>query len=59
MSFTVKAALYKDWHHEAIETRRFSVDQEVATSYAYLTQKLAQIFGQLEADKIIVAYLGK
>ena len=58
MSLTVKATLYRDWNHEAIETRRFAIDQEVATSYAYLTQKLAQIFSQIEADKITLAYLG-
>jgi sequestosome 1 len=57
MSLTVKASLYNNWHFEPIETRRFSLDQEVATSYTYLVQKLAQIFDQLEADKIIVSYI--
>ena len=60
MSLTVKASLYGNWSHpEPIETRRFSIDQEVAASFTYLTQKLAQVFSNLEADKIIVTYTGE
>lgn len=58
MAFTVKASLYQNWENEPIETRRFSIDQEVATSFDYLTQKLAQIFSDLEAKNIQVYYLG-
>uniref|UniRef100_A0A1X7T7Q1 ZZ-type domain-containing protein n=1 Tax=Amphimedon queenslandica TaxID=400682 RepID=A0A1X7T7Q1_AMPQE len=57
MSLIVKASLYGNWGRpEPLETRRFSIDQEVATSFTYLTQKLAQVFSNLEADKIIVTY---
>lgn len=57
MSLTVKASLYSSWSHsQPIETRRFTIDQEVAASFTYLIQKLAQVFSNLEADKIIVAY---
>lgn len=58
MSLTIKASLYHNWNHHPIETRRFSIDQEVATSFTYLMQKLAQIFPDVEADKITVAYIG-
>lgn len=57
MTLVVKAALYRDWEHKPLEIRRFSVDQDVATSYAYLQQKLVQIFPLAEADGITVAWI--
>ncbi len=58
MSLTVKAYLHKDWISEPIETRRFALDQDVATNYTYLTEKLAKIFPQLRAQNISISYLG-
>ena len=58
MSLTVKASLYHDWSSDPIETRRFSIDQDVVTNYTYLIQKLAQIFPDVSADNIIVTYRG-
>ena len=59
MSLIVKAFLYSNWFSdEATEIRRFSIDQDVATSYAYLTQKIAQVFSNLKADEVKITYLG-
>lgn len=61
MSLTVKAYLHSDWLSEPIETRRFTIDQDVATSYTYLTEKLAQIFSNVnnrQAQNISISYLG-
>ena len=58
MSLTVKAYLHNDWLSEPIETRRFALDQDVATNYTYLTEKLAQIFSQIQAQNISISYLG-
>lgn len=57
MSLTVKAFLHDDWLREPIETRRFALDQDVATNYTYLTEKLAQVFTQVKAQDIIISYL--
>lgn len=59
MSLTIKAFLYKRWGKEPTEIRRFVVDQDVTTSYAYLTQKIAQVFPSLTADNVIVCWTGK
>ena len=59
MTLVVKAAFYRDWEHKPLEIRRFSVDEDVATSYAYLQQKLVQIFPLAEADGITIAWIGK
>lgn len=58
MSFTIKASLFQNWSTEPIESRRFSIDQDVATNYVYLTQKLSQTFSDLKADDIVVSYIG-
>lgn len=58
MSLTVKAHLYEEWANEPIETRRFALDQDVATNYTYLTEKLAQTFPQVKSQDITVSYLG-
>lgn len=58
MSLTVKAFLYADWGREPAEIRRFTIDQDVTTSYAYLTQKIAQVF-RLSSDNIVVAWTGE
>ena len=58
MSLTVKASLYQEWLSEPIETRRFALDQDVATNYTYLREKLAQVFPDVQADNISVSYLG-
>ena len=60
MSFTIKASLFQNWSTEPIESRRFSIDQDVATNYVYLVQKLSQAFGDhdLKADDIVVSYIG-
>ena len=59
MSLTVKAFLYKEWGRDPIEIRRFTIDQDVTTSYAYLTQKIAQVFPDVRSDGVIVAWTGE
>lgn len=59
MALVVKASLYRDWEHKPLEIRRFSIDEDVATSYVYLQQKLVQIFPLAKADGITVAWIGK
>lgn len=61
MSLTVKASLYRNhWHGEPEEIRRFTVDQEVATSYTYLRQKLSKVFPSVEDDSdITTAWIGQ
>ena len=60
MSLTIKAFLYEQsWRGEPKEIRRFSVDQDVSTSYAYLLEKLAQVFPSVQAGSVIVAWMGK
>lgn len=57
MSLTIKAYLYKRWNGEPAEIRRFSVDQDVSTSYTYLTEKIAQVFPSLQPNSIVVAWI--
>ncbi|KAL5459828.1 hypothetical protein EMCRGX_G033210 [Ephydatia muelleri] len=57
MSVRVKAFLYKEWEGKPVEIRRFPVDQDVSTSYAYLLQKIAQVFPSVKADKVAVAWV--
>lgn len=61
MSLIVKVSLYhRHWHSEPVEVRRFTVDQEVATSFTYLRQKLAQVFPSIQDDNnITVAWIGQ
>ena len=60
MSLTIKAFLHDQrWRDEPKEIRRFSVDQDVSTSYAYLLEKLAQVFPSVQAGSVIVAWMGK
>ncbi|KAL5459847.1 hypothetical protein EMCRGX_G033230 [Ephydatia muelleri] len=57
MALTVKAFLFKQWNGQALEIRRFSLDQDVSTSYAYLLQKIAQVFPSVKADKVALAWI--
>ena len=60
MSLTIKAFLYEQsWRGEPKEIRRFSVDQDVSTSYAYLLEKLAQVFPSVQAGSVAIAWMGK
>ena len=60
MSVTVKAFLYRhSWREEPVEIRRFSLDQDVSSNYAYLVQKVVQVFPSLPANDVIVAWTGK
>lgn len=60
MSLTVKAFLYRhSWNEEPVEIRRFSLDQDVSSNYAYLVQKIAQVFPSLPPDDLVVAWTGK
>ncbi len=56
---TIKAFLHKQWSEEPVEIRRFAVDQDVTTSYAYLVEKIAQVFPSLRADSVIVSWMGE
>jgi len=60
---TVKAYL-KRWNAErnqlesVDEIRRFSVDQDVATSYAYLVAKVTNVFPGLNNKTIVLYWKG-
>ena len=59
MSLTIKAFLLNKWGGDPLEIRRFTVDQDVTTSFTYLVQKIAQVFPSLRADDITVAWMGE
>ena len=59
MSLTIKAFLLNTWGGDPLEIRRFTVDQDVTTSFTYLVQKIAQVFPSLRADNITVAWMGE
>ena len=60
MSLTIKAFLYEQsWRAEPKEIRRFTIDQDVSTSFAYLLEKVAQVFPSVQAGSIVVAWMGK
>lgn len=58
MSVTVKAYLLgKD---EAVkEVRRFAVDQDVSSSFEYLSRKTAEIFSNLKNSSFSMFYKGE
>ena len=57
MLLTIKAFLLNKWGGDPLEIRRFTVDQDVTTSFTYLVQKIAQVFPSLRADDITVAWM--
>lgn len=58
MSVTVKAYLLKK--DEAVkEVRRFAVDHDVSSSFAYLSRKTAGVFTDLKSDGFNMFYRGK
>lgn len=60
MSLTVKAFLHEHtWRGDPKEIRRFTIDQDVSTSYAYLLEKIAQVFPSVQAGSVVVAWMGK
>ena len=63
MSLTVKVFFYDDFRRdnpEPSEVRRFSIDTDVSSSYAYLTQKLASVLTArgLQANKLATFWQG-
>lgn len=59
MSLTFKAFLYeKTWRGDPIEIRRFTIDQDVSSSFAYLVEKVVQVFPSLKANNTIIAWTG-
>lgn len=59
MSLTVKAFLHeRTWRGDPIEIRRFTVDQDVSSSYAYLVEKLVQVFPSLTPANFVLAWTG-
>ena len=62
MSLTVKAYLERPATRctkTLPEIRRFSVDQEVASSLEYLTTKIAQAFPELASQAYTLCWKGK
>ena len=60
MSLTIKAFLYEvSWRGDPSEIRRFTVDQDVSTSFTYLLEKIAQVFPSIQATNVVVAWTGK
>lgn len=59
MSLTIKAFLYeRTWRGDPIEIRRFTVDQDVSSSYAYLLEKVVQVFPSLQVNNVLLAWTG-
>lgn len=59
MSLTFKAFLYeRTWRGDPVEIRRFTVDQDVSSSYAYLLEKVVQVFPSLTTGNAILAWTG-
>lgn len=59
MSLTFKAFLYeRTWRGDPVEIRRFTVDQDVSSSYAYLVEKVVQVFPSLTPNNFILAWTG-
>lgn len=59
MSLTFKAFLYDGtWRGDPVEIRRFTVDQDVSSSYDYLLQKVVQVFPSLTTGNTILAWTG-
>lgn len=56
---TIKAFLHRQWGEEPVEIRRFTIDQDVTTSYAYLLEKISQVFPSLRPDNVIVTWIGE
>ncbi len=60
MSLTIKAFLYeRTWLSNPVEIRRFTVDQDVSSSYAYLLEKVVQVFPSVKSENVILAWTGK
>ena len=60
MSVSFKAFLYeRSWRGDPVEIRRFNVDQDVSTSYAYLLQKISQVFPTVTTGNVSLAWTGK
>ena len=60
MSLTFKAFLYeRTWRGDPVEIRRFTVDQDVSSSYTYLLEKVAQVFPSLRAQNVVLAWTGE
>ena len=58
-SITIKAYLYRSWEQDPVEIRRFTVEQDVATSYDYLVGKLRAVFPTLKEAVFDVYWEGK
>ena len=59
MSLTLKAFLYdKTWRGDPVEIRRFTIDQDVSSSYAYLVEKVVQVFPSLRPGNVTLAWTG-
>ena len=56
MALTVKAYLKNEVND--FEIRRFTLDQDVASNYAYLIGKITTVFPELAAVKIKLFYKG-
>lgn len=58
-SVTVKAYLYNSWGQDPVEIRRFTVEQDVTTSYDYLVAKLRAVFPTLKEAVFHIYWEGK
>lgn len=56
---TIKAYLYNNWEQDAVEIRRFTVEQDVAASYDYLVEKLRTVFPSLREAVFDIYWEGK
>ena len=58
-SITIKAYLCRSWEQDPVEIRRFTVEQDVATSYDYLVGKLRAVFPTLKEAVFDIYWEGK
>ncbi len=57
MAVSVKA--YLNFESETQEIRRFSIAQDVSASYAYLVEKVRQVFSSLLRKEFKIYWRGK
>lgn len=58
MSVPIKLYLHRDWSEEPIEIRRILLDLDSYTGYAYLIEKIGQLFPSLCTDNLTLVWLG-
>lgn len=60
MSVAIKASLYKTWHADPVEIRRFGMGEVAARSYAFLLEQVTKVFPSVTAaEDLTLAWVGE